>query len=246
MNLLETFLNLASDSSSKPWDGIRDTIIEDRQKEMPWESQYDILAQSWASYHLCEPTQAPSYATLDSLVPSERDRKMAEKTRKHYLDRIMMDMLSNREPSEFKKELYRVLSSNCWQNQHRGMAYKLPYFYQEDMCQTRIKDMFSQKPFLSLPSGKFVYTIEPLEQTLVVRKSKNQMKYWWRNQNHEAVLWTVPLDNCLRNMLQNWFESGRRLRIHSTFHSGPWKPTSTQTNFWFNIVGSDAVVLDVY
>lgn len=191
-----------------------------------WKTGHDILAQSWASFHKWDYLEGPRYSELDTLIPDERDIEMAEKTRTYYRDRIMMRMLNSKPLSPFQRDLYAVLNGAQWTLGHRGMAYKLPFFYTEDQERALVQQEFANAPIVQntdyVPPGlPTVRLLTPVRRILSVVKQNESMAYWWRDQNSVPILWTVKLMNPLRSLINHWHSACPHLRVEASYHMRP-------------------------
>jgi hypothetical protein len=193
----------SDDSELVDWE-----LQELEQKNKPLDLPHDALTLSCASHRLFLET-GRRWQELAGCEPQEQDRVRAQEIRRHFQDRIMMRMLSDRSVSDFQRDLYDMLTATV-REKHRGMLYRLPYLYQEDHDREQLRGQFQ------IPDSDTMYQFQhggsslrqdltPVTQILRSRKARECWEYWFRQQEGYAVCWVVDAKNPLWSLVDGLY-----------------------------------------
>ena len=159
---------------------------------------------------------------------------------RYYRDKIMMQMLGSRPLSEFKRDLYHVLTGGQLLHRHRGMIWKLPYFYAEDQAKSQLTQMFRDHEvpwnfYADLPT----LDLTPVVMIMVSRRTNENQEFWFRDQQGSPVLWRVDVRNPLISLVRGLWQRPGALRLH-----GAWRLSSVRSGCRHVIVHMPELVHD--
>lgn len=93
----------------------------------------DPVALSCAAYRQWAENRITRWPDLNDMTATESDREQAAKIRKYYADRLVVDMLKNKQISSFRQKLYGLVTNNLrLKKDEIGIVHRLPDFYAED------------------------------------------------------------------------------------------------------------------
>lgn len=200
----------------------RDERERDRR---PLTEKADPLALSWVAYYVWQKNPRQRWVPWNDLEVHEHDREMAKVTRRYYRDRLAMRALRGTEPTKFAQDLYDICNDGIMRECHRGMLYRLPYFYVEDINRDElISDTSSQPRLANLPGYLTERQTRKLTRARRIfhsRRVREIMEYWFYDvETDNAVLWPVAYDNPLRSMLEYWWQSDMPALINARWQVG--------------------------
>jgi len=190
-------------------------IQQRAQDRRPIAEKADPLALSWVAYHVWTKFPQKRWAPWRDLEVHEHDRAMADETRRYYRNRLAMQALkSNQEPTQFSRDLYDVCNGGIMRECHRGMLYRLPYFYVEDTGREALIEATKAQPDLQgLPISLVEISTRELRRHSRIfhsRRSRERMEYWFHDlETGYAVMWPVDYQNPLRSVIESWWNSHR-------------------------------------
>lgn len=210
-------------------------INQRAQDRRPMTEKADPLALSWVSYHVWQKFPNRRWTPWDDLEASNHDRDMAQETRRYYRNKLAMRALrSDREPSQFSQDLYDICNGGIMRECHRGMIYRLPYFYVEDTKRAElIADTQSQPNvavFRSLPETR---TVTLLRHSCIFhsRRNRETMEYWFHDADtNQAVLWSVSYDNPCRSLVEQIWRDHTCIKLYGRYLLG--HDTTNDFHFW--------------
>lgn len=211
--------------------GYDETFIEEynrtqrEQDRRPLAEEADPLALSWVAYHVWQKNPRNRWAAWQNLVVHEHDREMARATRKYYRDRLAMRALkSTQEMSQFSRDLYDICNGGIMRECHRGMLYRLPYFYVEDVAREQLIAETTEHPDVCVPDTIMERTTRQLLRWGTIfhsRRSRELMEYWFHDaETGYAVLWSVAYENPLRGLVDHYYNTTTAPRINALWRLG--------------------------
>lgn len=191
------------------------------QDRRPLTEKADPLALSWVAYHVWQKFPERRWVPWNDLEVGEHDRIMADQTRQYYRNKLAMRALkSTGEPTQFARDLYDICNGGIMRECHRGMIYRLPYFYVEDIARETLRsdtkvmpDVGSLPPYLG---GKSTRQLKIHGRIFYSRRNREFMEYWYHDiETGYPVLWSVAYDNPLRSLVEYHFRTVERPQIHA-------------------------------
>ncbi len=180
-----------------------DAVTREQQRQsQPLGEKEDALALSWASYRKFD-TTGIRWTDWDpaDLLPIDHD--MAAVTRRYYRNRITVQALKGRDITKFQQELHDVCSGAPLQLKHKGMLWRLPYFYHEDITRDQLRQQFTTAIPVYHPHQTTV-TLTPVSRIFKSRRSKEMVEYWYQA-NDQLYMMDVENRNEYRFMLDALF-----------------------------------------
>ena len=209
-----------------------DSTVEEYQREQrekdrrPMTEKADPLALSWAAYQVWTKFPQRRFVPLADIEAHDHDREMADATRRYYRDKLtMLALKSNTEPSDFQRELYDICTGGIIRECHRGMIYRLPYFYVEDTRRAELREHTLAQPGVDQSLARFAEKstreLLPHSRIFQSRRSRETMEYWFHDTTtDEAVCWAVAYDNPLRSLVEHHWKTATRPKIHARWRLG--------------------------
>jgi hypothetical protein len=200
--------------------------ISERAKDRrPLTEKQDPLALSWAAYRVWEKFPARRWADWRDLEAHDHDREIATETRRYYRNKLAMRALkSSQELSEFGRDLYDICNGGIMRECHRGMLYRLPYFYVEDIRRAELIEHTQSQPTLEVPPylrESHTLTLRRYNRIFHSRKRQEIMEYWFHDGNTgNAVLWSVEYNNLLRSLVEHIWQTQEYIRLKATYLFG--------------------------
>jgi hypothetical protein len=180
----------------------------------------DPVACACASYRTWKENPARRWEDLETVVVWQDDIEEAERLKKYYRDRLVIQALKNTSgtaTSSFRQKLGKLVVNELEITKKEiGLLCRLPYFYQEDQD----LDFIVANTNCNLPETGPIpvqnYTIVPIKQMLRSRSTGDYYVYWFRdtiyNTAHNLV---VKHDNPLRSLVDGLFALPQ-IRINAT------------------------------
>lgn len=210
----------------------RDTQETDRR---PLTEKADPLALSWASYGVWQKLPAHRWAPWNDLEAAPHDHDMAKATRQYYKNKIGLELLrGSGTMSQVRRDIYDICTGGIMRECHRGLLYRMPYFYVEDLSMERLRGMTTAQPELQdLPTGtKITRDLVPYDRIFHSRRRAEIMKYWFHDRDTGyAVAWPVAYDNPLRSVVDAWFDQSRVHRVRA--HWNVARSTRDKWSSWY-------------
>lgn len=209
------------------WNGVFEVEFDRKEDRRPLTEKADPLALSWAAYHVWTKFPNRRWVSWNDIEANDHDREMATETRRYYRNRLTMRALKRTgEPSQFSRDLYDICNGGIMREFHRGMLYRLPYFYVEDTGRASLIEHTLHQP--SLDDCPPAFLREPRTRELLrhsrifrSRRSRETMEYWFHDEHTgDAVLWSVAYENPLRSMVEHVWRTQTRLRLHGLWLFG--------------------------
>lgn len=144
-----------------------------------------------------------------SRVPTAEDLELAQQIRAHYRGQLTLRALRTGRPlTSYQQALYEMLETQCYQNQHLGILYRLPYFYAEDIAHEKLPLTCSQvwPGQQERKLRRDTKSLTPLCEILRSRRQKETMEYWFVDAQGHGVAWMVGLGNPLRSLVHALFQ----------------------------------------
>lgn len=211
-------------------------IQQRAQDRRPLTEKADPLALSWAAYHVW--TKFPNRRWVDwsDIEAHDHDREMADATRKYYRNKLAVRALkSNTEPSQFSRDLYDICNGGIMRECHRGMIYRLPYFYVEDIQRITLIEQTLIQPTLNDATPSILregHTKQLRKHSRIFhsRRGREVMEYWFHDETSgHPVQWSVAYDNPLRSVVEHVWDTKSTLRLNGQWLLGH----DRQNDFYF-------------
>ncbi len=182
--------------------------------QVPMKYPVDPIALSCASYREWI-TSGTRWAGWDADQVTAQDLEQAQQIRRHYRDRIAMQVLSGRTVSKFRQELYTICNGGTMYQHQQGMIYRLPYFYAEDMAREQLLADYGagqelEDMHLSTPHVRLAHTLIPVRRVFRGRRTpKNEYyEYWYQGQQDQQLyMMEIEYQHTFRHMLDALFEN---------------------------------------
>lgn len=189
------------------------------QDRRPLTEKADPLALSWVAYHVWTRNPHRRWAPWDALEASEHDREMARVTRRYYRDKLAIQALrSDREATAFQKELYEICNGGIMRECHKGLLYRLPYFYVEDIRRAELEEHSQDQPTISDHRISDTRTLRSWNTIFHSRKGSEVMQYWFHDQETNfPVVISAEYENPLRSIIDYYFRNTTDCRIHGDY-----------------------------
>lgn len=194
------------------------------------DSKEDLLALSATAHRLREQGDREYHRLLENVIfenVTSADREYANEMRDYYSKKIMMWKLkSNRELSEFRTALNKLVHSNTtlYKEKELGLAFYLPLFYKYDIELDAIKSMVTTQPFTTknkdLMERHLVLTsnLTPIKKLLRKTRRTNSFEYWFKDDELNAgVVIKIEKDNQLEHLWNHMFSTEKVLRIKGLY-----------------------------
>ena len=204
---------------------VKEYEIQQRaQDRRPLTEKADPLALSWAAYHVWSKFPNRRWVPWNDLEAHDHDRDMANETRRYYRNKLALRALkATGETSQFSRDLYDICNGGTMRECHRGMLYRLPYFYVEDTKRAALIEHTLSQPTLSdAPPAAICerFSKDLLRHSSIFHSRRNReiMEYWFHDEaTGHPVQWAVAYDNPLRSMVEHVWKTHNRIHL-----SGHW------------------------
>jgi hypothetical protein len=152
----------------------------------------------------CTAHRMGNYPDLEDLHPTDQDRELGTRVRKHFMNKLVIQRLQGKQPSAFREKLGAFLVDNRpLYKDEIGMLYHLPYFYFEDLARDKLIAVTT--PVQQVAPQRYEVTLKPYVNFSLKRRGGSVKQYWW-------------VDNNLRPYCMNIKESGE----HQTLYQSIW------------------------
>lgn len=141
------------------------------------------------------------------VIVTEENRKNAHTIARYYRNRIFKRILSNQHTSNYRKDLYNLLSK---QEDRRRLKsdeiralYRLPYFYYEDLCYDNLEKKYPLNTNQVL--DEISYDKMPLtcfDSSIRFSKSVKQKFFWFNDHNDKLIKVIIDLSNPLIHLFE--------------------------------------------
>jgi hypothetical protein len=171
----------------------------------------DPVALSCASYRYWKQL-GNRWAGWSDVECIESDHEQAQKIRRYYRDRIAMQTLRGHTVSKFRTEMYDICNGGIMRHCHRGMIYKMPYFYAEDTARDRLKELFvprfDQYQLNNEELVKTVATLQPVQEIFRSRSGPRaeNIEYWYRDKVDNLFMMEINYQNPYRALVSGLFQ----------------------------------------
>lgn len=182
-------------------------------KESETEFKEDPLVLACSLKNLVETNQG-HYSLDDSRVLeniNDQIRDHAESVRKYYSKKFFWSNLSGRSISSFRSRVCFLLEGHVRKcgEKDRGIYYKLPWFYDEDMIYDEFKKTYNTKQLSGLGakrSNVFAKRLTYLKSSKGWQKNRKVEYFWFTDNTKELYCIQVQLDNPLLTMFTGMLE----------------------------------------
>lgn len=180
------------------------------QDRRPLTEKADPLALSWVAYHVWTKNPHRRWVPWADLEVHEHDREMAQETRRYYRNKLAIQALkADKEPTPFQRELYEICNGGIMRECHKGMLYRLPYFYVEDIRRAElVEHSRAHQPDEREHRLVDTRTLRPWNTIFSSRRGRETMEYWFHDrETNYPVMLAVDYDNPLRSMVEYYFRN---------------------------------------
>lgn len=166
-------------------------------------SAKELIEKSNGFYNLEDPR------VLENITQEHRDK--AEIIRKYYSQRFFWASLNNQQLSSIRIRMLELLEGrvkNCTEND-RGIYYKLPFFYDEDMVYEEFKKLYNTEKLSPLGNKRnnvFAKRLTFIKTSKGIQKNRKQKYFWFSDDNKDLYCIQVDITNNLLNMLEGFLE----------------------------------------
>lgn len=232
-------MTISSSSGTFTIESVVDLDLELFEKERdhrPLTEKADPLALSWAAYHVWEKFPGRRWADWNDLEVFDHDREIAKETRRYYRNKLALRALKgNGEQTRFAQDLYDICNGGVMRYCHKGLLYRLPYFYVEDIRRAELQEHTQAQPTVdNVPPylrGETTLHLERYGRIFRSRRSGETMEYWFHDRDTGyAVKWPVAYDNPLRSLVDHYFRTVERPVITAKLALGHDRITDFQ--YW--------------
>lgn len=137
-------------------------------------------------------------------------RNQAEVIRKHYAQKFFWASLNNQRLSPIRTRIMELLEGrvrSCNEND-RGIYYKLPFFYEEDMIYEEFKKNYNTEKPTGHIVGKAIATrLTYLKSSTGIQKRQKIKYFWFTNDTKNLYCIQIELGNNLLGMFEMFLES---------------------------------------
>lgn len=146
---------------------------------------------------------------LENVTQEIRDH--AELIRKHYAQKFFWAALNNQRLSPIRTRMISLLEQRirtCSEND-RGIYYKLPFFYEEDMIYEEFSKLYNTEklsPLGNKRSNVFAKRLTFIKTSKGIQKNRKQKYFWFSDDNKDLYCIQVDIKNNLIDMLEGFLE----------------------------------------
>lgn len=220
--------------------------FEVEQDRRPLTEKADPLALSWAAYHVWQKFPNRRWVAWNDIEAQDHDREMAQETRRYYRNKLAMRALkSTGESSQFSRDLYDICNGGIIRECHRGMLYRLPYFYVEDTKREALIEHTRYQPTINdsmsvMHRERHVKEISRYDRIFHSRRGREIMEYWFHDETTgHPVQWSVTYENPLRSVVEHVVNANHKIKIYGHWLLGHdarndfyfWKVTQPELRF---------------
>jgi hypothetical protein len=190
----------------------------------------DPLALSCASYRMWE-TLGHRWVNWGDVKHTDQDVEQAQQIRRYYRDRIALQILRGGTVSKFRTELYDICNGGIMRHCHRGMLYKLPYFYAEDTARDQLLGQFKIGNRADRNPSFIKTELTPVRTVFRTRRGAKgeSVEYWFQDQKQELYMTDINYSNDYRPLLDSLF---RLPSVSLQFTRYPHTHRHSQLSYW--------------
>lgn len=195
----------------------------------------DPVALSITSYLIWLKNPSRRWTDLSEVGrPTAEARHLAHELRDYYTKRHTMKALMGQTPTEFQHKMISFLmDERPLKVDEKGLLYRLPYFWQEDMALDKIfegaQDLDEDKP--PVFSMTTFTTLTPIREVLRSRRSGDFVQFWFNNTSGERCVYDVKSDNKLLSVFRSLFKRPE-LQISCFSKMERLKGSHIRTKYW--------------
>lgn len=172
----------------------------------------DVLALGCQSYLNYQANGIYKYPELESLIVGAEARDMAATIRSYYGRKFTEAVLYGYSLSDFRRKMSQFLYGKIeLNNNDLGLAYRIPYFYQEDIDTDWVHE--NTQPIALVPELARVTTnsleLTPLRRSLRSQRSGDIIRFWFRTDDGHPALFKVQAANPLLPLMDSLFKQSK-------------------------------------
>ena len=163
-------------------------LLEFKEKpKLPFAFKDDPVVLACGAYRI------GNYPDFSDIEPVAEDRELAEKIKKHWLDKLTIQRLRGQTPSQFREKLGAFLVGNRpIYKEEIGMLYHLPHFYFEDLEAEQVINETAEVE--ATAPQRLTLTLKPLKTIGIKRRSGALSQYWWTDEQNRPYCLTAKSD----------------------------------------------------
>jgi hypothetical protein len=162
---------------------------------------------------------------------TDQDVEQAQQIRRYYRDRIALQILRGGTVSKFRTELYDICNGGIMRHCHRGMLYKLPYFYAEDTARDQLIEQFGIGNRADREPSLIKTELTPVRTVFRTRRGAKgeSVEYWFQDQKQELYMTDINYSNAYRPLLDSLF---RLPSVSLQFTRYPHQQRHSRLSYW--------------
>jgi hypothetical protein len=206
MNLIETVFDFNSVA-------YKEKEIEFKEDPLVLACSIQDLVNKTANFYSLEDCRV-----IENITQEIRDH--AEAVRKHYAQKFFWANLNNQKLSPIRTRMASLLEGRirtCSEND-RGIYYKLPFFYEEDMIYEEFKKLYNTEklsPLGNKRSNAFAKRLTFIKTSNGIQKNRKQKYFWFSDDNKDLYCIQVDIKNNLIDMLEGFLEQNPTPLFHT-------------------------------
>lgn len=213
-----------------------------QRKPKPVMAQFsdDPVALSIQSYLIWKSNPHRRWVPVDEVGKvTPEAREMAHDLRKYFLHRNTMKVLQGQQPTEFQYKMNGLLNDiRPLQEDEKGLLYRLPYFWQEDLALDQVfegaTDIDAEPAGSHLPAWRNITMharLTPIREVLRSRKSGDFVQFWFADSDGQRCVYAVRADNSMITLFRSLFKRpDMQVKAHAIMNRLPG--SHIRTNYW--------------
>lgn len=190
--------------------------------------QDDPLTLACGSYRIWRETGS-RWADLESVRPTEDDRRTAEQLKAYYRERMVFESLKqtgSANVSEFRKKLALLVCDQLEiTTKEVGMLLRMPYFYEEDRAVDSV--VAQTQPVSERVMAESITAEFTLNQRVFRSRSSGDFYDYWLTSDHSpsAYRFVMRQDNNLREFIESLLQQPMQARatLYTQQMRGYWR-----------------------
>jgi len=183
---------------------------------------HDPVACACASYRVWKENPARRWENLETVVVWQDDIEEAERLKKYYRERMVVEALKNINNNGNRSSFRRKLAALCTNQlaitqKELGLLHRLPYFYAEDQALDQIVELTDDSAVQGTACHAYTGVFTPLTKILVSRSAGDFYHYWFTDGEKTPYNFVIKGDNPLRGMFESLYNK-ELLSLHANIY----------------------------